>query len=229
MKLTSLKLNTFKFSKHYYLWLLGGIAGLVFGSEIVARLGGEILWFQEMGYLPMYLLRLGAQIGLGVVIFAIALGYLFRNLQIAEALKYDDLPNEAERRQSKLRKRSTLPKQLNNKPPISSKYIPTSFRLRWLLPLVLGLSLLICSLLIHYGQVSLLQWKPSALQPSIAPIAPLLFRPELLGQLVIQIFTARLSAVVTIGAAISLLIYPKFLLKAIAVVISVFTAWVTSR
>lgn len=229
MKVTSPKLNTFKFSKHYYLWLLGGIAGLVVGSEIVARLIGEILWFQELGYLPMYLLRLGVQIGLGIAIFAIALVYLFRNLQIAEALKYDDLPNEAEQRKSKLRKRSSPTKRLYQQPKTSSQYIPTSLRLRWLLPLVLSISLLICLLIIHYGQVALVQGKPAAPQPSIAPISPLLFRPESLGQLIIQIFTERLSAVVTIGAAISLLIYPKFLLRAIAVFISVFIAWVTSR
>ena len=66
MKLISAKLTTFNLSRRYYLFALLGIAGLVLTSEIVARLGAEILWFQEMGYLPMYLLRLGVQIGLGV-------------------------------------------------------------------------------------------------------------------------------------------------------------------
>ncbi|PZV13180.1 MAG: hypothetical protein DCF20_15985 [Pseudanabaena sp.] len=229
MKLISLKLTTFNLSKRYYLWLLVGIAGLVLTSEIVARLGAEILWFQEMGYLPMYLLRLMVQIGLGSTVLAIALAYLFRNLRTAETLKYADLPDDAERRQLKLQKRSSPNKQLNKQQAISSRYIPTFLRLRWLLPLVLSLSLLICLLLIHYGQVASVQWQPSLIQPSIAPIAPSLFRPELIGQLAIQIFTQRLSAVVTIVAAIAILIYPKFLLKAIAVFISVFTAWVISR
>ncbi|NJR32827.1 MAG: COG1615 family transporter [Chamaesiphon sp. CSU_1_12] len=42
--------------------------------EIFARVGGEILWFEEVGYLPIYLLRLGTQAGLGVGVFAIASG-----------------------------------------------------------------------------------------------------------------------------------------------------------
>jgi len=229
MKLISAKLTTFNLSRRYYLFALLGIAGLVLTSEIVARLGGEILWFQEMGYLPMYLLRITWQIGLGSAVFASALGYLFKNLQIAETLKYTDLHSDAERKQSKTRKRASLNQQLHKQQAISSKYIPTSLRLRWLLPLVLGLSLLICLLIIHYGQVAITQWQPSVIQPSIAPITPLLFRPELIGQLTIQILRERLSAVVTISVVIALLVYPKFLLKAIAFLMSAFTAWVISR
>ncbi|GBO51911.1 integral membrane protein [Pseudanabaena sp. lw0831] len=229
MKLISAKLTTFNLSKRYYLWILLGIAGLVLTSEIVARLGAEILWFQEMGYLSMYLLRITWQIGLGSAVFAIALVYLFRNLQTAETLKYADLPSDAERRQSKMRKRASPNQHLNKQQAISAKYIPTSLRLRWLLPLVLSLSFLICLLIIHYGQVAIAQWRPSVIQPSIAPIAPLLFRPDLIGQLVVHTLRERLSAVVTIGLAIALLVYPKFLLRAIAVLLSAFTAWVISR
>jgi len=84
-------------------------------------------------------------------------------------------------------------------------------------------------LIIHYGQVAIAQWQPSVIQPSIAPITPLLFRPELIGQLTIQILRERLSAVVTISVVIALLVYPKFLLKVIAFLMSAFTAWVISR
>jgi len=234
MKLSFSKLNIFNIPKHYYLWILIGLAGLVLVSEIVARLVAEILWFQEMGYLPMYLLRLAVQIGLGSTVFAIALVYLFRNLQIAQKLKYDDLPDNTDRQNLKSRKR-ILPELSKSElsRSESSRYIPTSLRLRWLLPLVLSLSLLICLLVIHYGQIAIAQWQPlsqpSLQLPSIAPITPLLFRPELIAQLVIQVSRERILAIVTIAVAIALLIYPKVLLKAIAVLISVFTAWVISR
>jgi len=224
MKLSFSKLTIFNSLKHYYLWILIGLAGLVLASEISARLVAEILWFQEMGYLPMYLLRLAVQIGLGSTVFAIALVYLFRNLQIAQKLKYPDLPSDNDRQNLKSRKRIL---------PELSKYIPTSLGLRWLLPLVLSLSLLICLLVIYYGQIAIAQWQPlsqpSLQLPSIAPITPLLFRPELIAQLVIQVSRERILAIVTIAVAIALLIYPKVLLKAIAVLISVFTAWVISR
>ncbi|NUN65740.1 UPF0182 family protein [Pseudanabaena biceps] len=224
MKLIDSKLIILNRFRRYSFGLLMGLVGLSLMSEIVARLGAEVLWFQEIGYLPMYLLRLAVQIGLGGGVLSIALVYLWRNLDIAEKLKYADLPNDNDRQNLKLKKRI-----FNTSPYISASYIPTSLRLRWLLPLVLGLSLLICLLMLHYGQVAIAQWQPLVLQARNTPIADLLFRPEIAWKLVSQIFQDRRLAIVTTSAAIALLICPKFLLKAIAVVISASTAWVISR
>jgi uncharacterized membrane protein (UPF0182 family) len=229
MKLSFSKLNIFNIPKHYYLWILIGLAGLVLVSEIVARLVAEILWFQEMGYLSMYLPRLAVQIGLGSGVFEIAIVYLYRNLQIAQELKYPDSPSDNRQNlQSRKRILAESSKSESSKSE-SSRYIPTSLGLRWLLPLALSLSLLICLLVIHYGQIAIAQWQPSSTLPSIEPIAPVLFRPELIAQLVIQILRERIFAIATIAMAVALLIYPKVLLNAIAVLISVFTAWVISR
>ncbi|AFY72655.1 hypothetical protein Syn7502_00496 [Synechococcus sp. PCC 7502] len=240
MKLNSSNLTTLDRPKHYYLWLWVGIVAVVLTSEIVARLGGEMLWFQEVGYLYMYWRRLAIQIGLGGTVLAIALVYLFRNLQIAQKLKYADLPSDSSQRaqlkyQIKAQFRPNDPQslalrtQVRNQVSAAFKYVPTSLRLRWLLPLVLGLSFLICLLVIHYGQVAIApitQWQTTLNQSSIAP--PALFRPELISQL-IQTLTETRLAVLTFGVAIAMLVYPQFLLRAIAVLISVFTAWVISR
>lgn len=221
MKLLSSKKTTSRISKPYYLWLLVMLLGLVLGSEIVARLGAEILWFQEAGYLPMYLLRLAVQIGLGSIVFAIATLYLLRNLQIAQKLKYADLPNDVEReRQANAKARY---------PSESSKSVPTALGFRWLLLSAVGLSLLICLLGIHYGQVAIAQWQPSHTQSSISPSAPALFRPQAIWQLGAHIFTDSRSTIVTTVAAIAVLIYPKFMLKAIALLLSTSTAWTISR
>ena len=223
MKLISSKPSVFNrllnLPKYYYLWLLVGITGLVLGIEIVARVGAEILWFQEMGYEQMYLLRLSVQIGLGSLVLAIALIYLFGNLQIAQRLKYDDLPRNSERKNLKSREQSFFYNQPYLQKLKSSNYIPTSLGLRWLLPLVLSLSLLLCLLVFHYRNVAIAE----------TTIAPSLFRPEVIGQLLIQLFTNRGLGILTIAAAIALLIYPKFGLRAIALLISGGTAWIISR
>ena len=231
MKFLSSRLATFRISRHHYLWLLVGLASLLIGSEIVGRLGAEILWFQEVGYLPMYLRRLMAQMGLGIVVFAIATIYLFRNLQIAQKLKYAEPLSDLEKQEQKSQKSKTKSQYrlYKHQQVATSKYIPTSLRLRSLLPLVLGLSLLICLLVIHYGQVAIAQWQPSVIQPMIAPKTPLLFRPETVWNLAVSILTERLTATVMIAVSIALLIYPKFLFRAIAVFISLSTAWVISR
>ncbi|PZO45027.1 MAG: hypothetical protein DCF19_00590 [Pseudanabaena frigida] len=227
MKFLSLKLSAFTISKWHYRRLLLALVGLAVGSEIVARLGAEILWFHEVGYLPMYLLRLAIQIGLGSAVLAIALIYLFNNLQIAQKLKYADPPSDAERKQAKAKAQyDPSARDTQSEPP---QYISTSLRLRWLLPLVLSLSILICLLTIHYGQVAIAQWRPSLNQPNISSLAPALLRPELIGRLAIKTLTESRPAIATIGAAIAILIYPKVLLKAIAVLIGVSTAWVISR
>ena len=239
MKSIPQKLTALKISKRHYLWLLMGIISLILISEIGARIGAEILWFQEMGYLSMYSQRLAIQIGLGIGGLAIALFYLFRNLQIAQKLKYADLPRDDDDSNVNSRKRSPANNRFNQQSNQQSNnyqvgsYIPTSLRLRWLLPLVLGLSLLICLLAIHYGQVAIAQWQPqwqpSSTQPSIAPTSPLLFRPEAIAQLTMQIFKETRIALGTLAVAIAILIYPKFALRAIAVFISAATAWVISR
>jgi uncharacterized membrane protein (UPF0182 family) len=227
MKLISSKINPWNISKRYYLWLLLGLIGLALTSEIVARLGAEILWFQEMGYLPMYLVRLSVQIGLGISAFAIAIFYLFRNLHIAQRLKYadlpDDLPTDAARQKLKARRRSL------NQQGEFPQYIPTSLRLRWLLPLTLGLALLTCLILIHYGQIAIAQWQPATSQSSTPLIAPLLLRPETITKLAAQIGKDSRAAIGTLAVAIAILVYPKVLLNAIAVLISASTAWVISR
>ncbi|PZU95428.1 MAG: hypothetical protein DCE90_12850 [Pseudanabaena sp.] len=220
MKPTPSKLRILNLPKHYYLWISIGIASLILGVEVVSRLGAEILWFQEMGYMRMYLLRLAIQLGLGIVVFAISLIYLLRNLQIAQDLKYPDLASDNNLQNS------SFYKQPSTKQKISS-YVPTSIRLSLLLPIVLILSFLICLIVMHYGQVAIAQWQPA--QSRNIAISALLFRPDRVWLMINQILSANTTVTVIGGMTIALLIYPKFLLKILAVLISGFTAWVISR
>jgi uncharacterized membrane protein (UPF0182 family) len=143
------------------------------------------------------------QLGLGIVTLAIALFYLFKNLQIAQRLKYGGSAN--------------IEDESHN-----SQYIPSALRLRWLLPLSFSLSLLIGLLTLHYGQVAIAQGQTLSDSPA-------LFRPLALWQWVIAISQQRNWTIAVIAGAIALLIYPRWLLRAIAVFLSGSTAWVLSR
>ena len=176
--------------------------------EIGARLGAEILWFQELGYLPMYLLRLGTQGILGVVVFTITTVYLLGNLALAQRLKSPyPLPD---RQQISLSTRRPL-------------------TLRWLLPLTLSLSLLTIAILVHYSRMAIGQWSIDPDLPTVVPPAPVLLRPELFWQLTTQLFVSGWVTVGAIALAIAMLVYPRWLLRAIAPILSMFITSVLSR
>lgn len=176
--------------------------------EIGARLGAEILWFQELGYLPMYLLRLGTQGILGVVVFTLTTVYLLWNLDLAQRLKS---PHPSPDRQQ------------------VALYTRRPLALRWLLPLALSLSLLVVAILVHYGRMAIGQWSIDPNLPTVVPAAPVLFQPELIGQLAMQLLVNGWVTGGVIVMAIAILVYPRWLLRTIAPILSMLMAWVLSR
>lgn len=182
------------------------IAGLWFGLDLSARLGAELLWFQEVGYLKMYLLRLTTQGVLWIVTFAISIGYLLGNLALAQRFKHGSFSN--------------LP---------FAQTAQVGIRLRWLLPLTLGLSLLAELLVLHYGQALFSQWHLDPNLPSIAPPMPILFRPDTLWHLGIQSFSQGWIAIALLALSLALLRFPTFGLTAIAFIFSSFVSITLSR
>jgi uncharacterized protein len=176
--------------------------------EIGARLGAEILWFQELGYLPMYLLRLGTQGILGVVVFTLTTVYLLWNLALAQRLKS---PHPSPDRQQ------------------VALYTRRPLTLRWLLPLTLSLSLLVVAILVHYSRMAMSQWNIAPDLPTVVPPAPVLFRPELIGQLGMQFLVNGWVSGGVIVLAIAILVYPRWLLRSIVPILSLLMAWVLSR
>src|SRR5690242_11865536 len=131
------------------LWLLLGL---------LSRLGAEIFWFQEVGYLQVFLLRLVTKAALVLFVTAISAVYLWGNLSLAQQLKY---PSSLKIAQVK-REEAGLSAELRNLlSPQYTKYDNSQInytgllpiKLRWLLPIVLILSLLVGLMLAHYGQI----------------------------------------------------------------------------
>ncbi len=206
--------------------------GLWLVFDLGSRLGAEIFWFEEVGYLQVFLLRLVTQGTLWVLVAGTSAVYLLGNLTLAKRLKYPrDLKIEPVRREE-FRLSSDLKNFLS--PQYSSSDIISSpdmrgfpgLRFRWLLPLALGLSLLVGLILVYYGVIAVSYWHVKVNKASL-PVTTL-FQPEVIWQLVGQIISQVWYLGLVVGIAIALLIYSQFLLTAIAVVLSVLFAQVLS-
>ena len=185
------------------------LLGLWLIFDLISRLGAEIFWFQEVGYLQVFLLRLKTQGVLWAIAFGITACYLLGNLALAQRLKYPK-PQAFEVGASGW---TPQPKEIG---------------LRWLLPLVLGLNLLVGLMLFHYCQVAFSYWHPNFNRNYVSPLIPALFRPEVVWQLGKQLLSQSWYLGLLLGLAIALFIYPQFLLSAIAVVMSAILGLVLS-
>ncbi|MBN3925003.1 UPF0182 family protein [Nostoc sp. NMS4] len=201
------------------LWLL---------LDLGSRLGAEIFWFQEVGYLQVFMLRVVTRGILWLVVAGITAAYLLINLALAQRLKYpQSLKIESTELNSKLTNFLSP-----NYPRRSETQIPApqglqTLRLRWLLPLTLLLSLLIGLMLAHYGKIALFYWH-SPVNQGILPI-PALFRLETIWQLLRQIVSQVWYLGLIVGIAIAILIYHQFLLTAIAILFSPIFAFILFR
>ncbi len=178
--------------------------------DLVSSLGAEIFWFQEVGYLPVFLLRLKTQAVLWAIGSGITAIYLLGNLTLAQQLKY---PTKFEA--IKVEAPETTPR-------------PRGMKLSWLLTLGLSLSLLVGLMLFYYSRVAFSYWHPAGNLPDVSPLIPALFRPESLWQFGRQLVSQIWYSGFILGLAIAVLIYPQFLLKAIAVAMSILMGGVLS-
>ena len=183
------------------------LLGLWLLFDLASHLAAEVLWFQEVGYLPAFLLRLKTQLGLWAIAFFTSAGFLVGNLALAHRLKHPHVSASVRAYDS------TLPK----------------VGLRWLLPVVLGLSVVVSLMLLYYGQEALNLWHPnisllgasSRLPPSFQPMEQLQWRQHK----PIQILQLGLL----LGFTIAIVINSQFWLNAIALVISLIFGGVLSQ
>ncbi|WP_245894048.1 UPF0182 family protein, partial [Chamaesiphon polymorphus] len=208
-----------RLKRHYLLFSIAPIL-LWLAIELIARICAEMLWFEEVGYLPMYLLRLTTQGLLGIGIFSLTVVYLLGNLAVAQRLKYSLPDSQLDRLQAD-RNRQEIDSQ--------SRRSSGALNLRWLLPISIILSLLVGIILTHYWQVSASQWQVDPNLPDITPPAPRLFRLEAIWQIVKQSISSGKMALGAGLLTIAILVYPRWLLRSIAPILSLAIAWVVSQ
>ncbi|MBD2336801.1 UPF0182 family protein [Calothrix sp. FACHB-156] len=190
------------------LWLL-----VVLGS----RLPVEIFWFQEVGYLQVFLLRLVTKATIWVFVVGITTVYLLANLFLAERLKYPQ-PVRSQPLSSEFARFLNPDYDPRN---LARSFDPRRFpaiRLHWLLPLALGFSLLLTLMLAYYGEIAISYWNPEFTKASL--LVSDRFQLEAIWQMVRRIYSQVWYLSLVLVIAIAILIYPRLSLRAIAIVMS---------
>lgn len=109
------------------------LVGVGLAFDLVSTLAAEGVWFEEVGYLSVFRLQVQTRMVLGLIALLGTGGFFLGNIAIAQRLRLPTLADPKSKR----------------------------IRLSWLLPIVLGLSLLLVLMLIHYGQVAVRFWHPN--------------------------------------------------------------------
>jgi uncharacterized protein len=137
--------NIMKRSIRLILLLLG--VWLIF--DLVSHLTAEILWFREVGYLQVLLLRLSTKLWLWLGILFCTASFLLFNLIIAKRFKYGKIAEEVKNKGEKL---------------ISNT--PSQLKLRFLFPAVIILSGIASLVIVYYSQEVLRIWQPNLELPT---------------------------------------------------------------
>ena len=204
------------------------ILGFVLLLELTSRLVAEILWFQEIGYLSVFWLRLITQALLWVVVSGISVWYLLKNLSIAQKQKHPSpiLDNAHTKNYQNPKYYNTT---VNNNYSVVTSTLSNDtkkgeypLKFRWLLPIVIGLSLLLAILLFFYGQITISQqFNIDFKRVLITPTIPTSFRFEEILQIGKLIAAQIWSIVIIVASAVAFLVYPRFLLNAFAILLSI--------
>ncbi|MBD1922128.1 UPF0182 family protein [Microcoleus sp. FACHB-831] len=190
------------------------LLGVWLAFDLVAHLAADVFWFQEVGYLKSFLLRVRTQLVLWAIALSVSGAFLLLNLTLAERLKYSQESSPISPEFGVRSPESLFTPQHSVLSPKSSL-----LNLRSLLPIVVGLSLLIGLMLLHYGQIAATYWHPN-LSFEISPPLPARFKLDLIWPLGKQVLSQVGPLGFVLAAAVLVLIYPQFVLRAIALAIS---------
>jgi len=186
------------------------VAGLWLVLELVSRAVAEILWFQEVGYLQVLLLRLKTQGLLGVIPTAISAVFLMGNLALAHSLKHPT--EETKSPISGGLFASVNLKKTGKNYQLSVAKPPLAFP--WLLLLLFGLSSIAGFMVIHLGLLA----AGGLADFSIAP--PIQLGLESIGLIAVQLFSNWWQFGLILGLMLAVTIKPDFWLRAIALFLS---------
>jgi uncharacterized protein len=179
--------------------------------DLVSRLIAEILWFREVGYLQVFLLRLSTKIALWIGIFFCTASFLLVNLIIAKRFKYGERGEEVKNKGEKLIANG------------SSK-----LKLRFLFPAVIVLSGIASLVLVYYSQEVLSIWQPNLELPTqkLELFKQLQSFGEFLG--VKQIYFPILQAGFSLLVMLAILLFHEFSLYIFGFILSSLFAFIFS-
>jgi uncharacterized protein len=203
--------------KKPYSQLILLLLGVYLLFDLVSHLTAEILWFNEVGYLQVFWLRLTTKLWLWTITFLSATAFLLANLTFAKHLKY------GERGKGKGDDISVF----------ASKHTAASIgiKLKLLLPVVVILSILVELILIYLGQETAKVLYPIELSAGTFEF-PLKFS-KWLQQIWLffgfkQISIPILQGILLLGLTPIILTFLEFSLYAQALLMSIFLAFIFS-
>jgi uncharacterized membrane protein (UPF0182 family) len=178
-------------------WIILVISCIVLLNLLTALIA-EGFWFKAVDYLNVFRIRLQVQGGLGLFSFGVSAVFLFANLAIARRWAWSRSDHQGE------------------VPPL-----PGQMGLIGLLPLTLILSLILGTMVVYHGQIAINYWQPNLSLYSANSPVPVNFRLISIWQIVQMVQSQLWQVGVSLSAAIAVLVYPRVLLQAIALLMSI--------
>ncbi|NET37354.1 MAG: UPF0182 family protein [Cyanothece sp. SIO1E1] len=192
---------------HHLRWAVL-LIGVVLLLDFAAHLVAESFWFQEVGYLQAFRLQIQTRLSLSLLVCGASLGVLLGSLALARQCEYPAPAGTPA---------SGMGPQIVRIPPKPSA---PALRLRWLLPLSLGLGILMGVMLLYQFDIAIRYWHPRLSLYSDAPPFPLQFRLAAVWEIAQQLMANPWQLGLVFGIAIALLIYPQILVIVAAIFMS---------
>ncbi|MDJ0598562.1 MAG: UPF0182 family protein [Crocosphaera sp.] len=184
-----------KFLNHSLTKLLTFLLSIGLILELLSHVIVEGLWFQEVGYVDIFIKQLLWQLGLWGVISGFSWWFLWGNLRQAKRHQWHFIPQVPTKNNKRRRQRKNITPQLM---PESR-----SFSLFWLLFFIISLGGLMGLMLLYYSEVAYDVWTPDFTLPNITPPLPTPFFfnsvPEIVSQLRNQLWKVGILGFIIVG------------------------------
>jgi uncharacterized membrane protein (UPF0182 family) len=209
----------------------------LFVMQLLVHLVAEAFWFQELGYVNVYQIRIGSRFGLFALAALGSAAILFSNIHLAQrrnviSHREPSASIKPPPKQQSIRSESSRPQPHPRQPRPGAdippqngngQSLPTvgSLRLWGLLPLTLILSGCLIFVVLYHGQIAIHHWHPHI--TDYEPSAPVPFSISFSASWALLNTLRQFPILVGVGAALSvaILFYPQVILRAIALIISV--------
>jgi hypothetical protein len=186
------------------------LLALWIGFSIATRLIVESFWFQEVGYLDTFLLRLKTKISLGAIASTLSLLFLIINLNIADRNQWHYMPQNKPK-----------PNQLLPQTPV--------LKLPLLMGITIGFSLLIGLMILYYGETATELRQLDFSLPNITPPLPSPFKiVTYFSKIAPQIYENIFQTLVIIITTVFIITNVRLTTRIIAVVLSLISGFILS-
>ncbi|MEG4805011.1 UPF0182 family protein [Microcoleus sp. ARI1-B5] len=197
----------------YQLILL--LVGLWLVFEFSTRIAAEILWFEEVGYLQVLLLKLKTQGLLGAIAISASSAFFFGNLTLARRLQ---LPTE-NIKSPVFRQLIASASGRNTKKNHQLPAAKSQIAFPWLLLAVFGLSSIASLTVIHCGILAAGSIGDFRIVGGLSA-PPIHFGFKSIPEIVVQLFSHLWQLGLLLGLMFAVAIKPDFWLRAIALLLS---------